>query len=110
MSRTQAEIKAACDAYETETEDVVYVNGIIAALETADRVRWQTMDTAPKEDEPAILIGNFRTEPACYRVAYYDHEADPTYPWHVEDAAKGFNHHRDWPTHWQFLPSPPEEK
>jgi hypothetical protein len=68
---------------------------------------WQPIETAPKET--SILIARFSTEPACYRVAYYDDAANP-YPWHVEDAAQGFNHHWQWPTHWMPLPSPPESK
>jgi hypothetical protein len=63
---------------------------------------WQPIETAPK-DGNSILI---RRGDSC-RVAYWedaDDEADGTYMWHVEDAAKGFNHHKDWPTHWMPLP------
>ena len=66
---------------------------------------WQPIETAPK-DEIAILILNARAD-QC-RVAYYEPETDPTYPWHVEDAAEGFNHHKDWPTHWMPVPTRPE--
>jgi hypothetical protein len=63
---------------------------------------WRPMETAPK-DGNSILI---RRGDSC-RVAYWedaDDEADGTHMWHVDDAAKGFNHHKDWPTHWMPLP------
>lgn len=69
---------------------------------------WQPIETAPKDNrEIAILI--YAKHCGMYRVAYYDTEADSTYPWHVEDAAEGFNHHKDWPSHWRPLPDPPEK-
>lgn len=68
---------------------------------------WQPIETAPKdENEEPILICNGRYQ-SQQRVAYYELAADPKYPWHVEDAAEGFNHHKDWPTHWKLLDPPP---
>ena len=63
---------------------------------------WLPIETAPK-DGNCILI---RCGDSC-RVAYWedaDDEADGTYMWHVDDAAKGGNYHKDWPTHWMPLP------
>lgn len=58
-------------------------------------MNWQPIATAPKgEEEVAILICNARHQHQ-QRVAYYELEADPKYPWHVEDANEGFNHHKD---------------
>lgn len=54
------------------------------------------IETAPKDEtETAILICNGRYARQM-RVAYWDN-----------DAARGFNHHKDWPTHWMPLPAEP---
>lgn len=77
-----------------------------------DSNEWRSIESAPK-DGTAILIARFYSgfgDQVEARVAYWDeeetHSVDP-YRWHVEDAAKGFNHHKDWPTHWMPLPAPP---
>lgn len=69
---------------------------------------WQPIETAPRDkDEIAILICNAR-HARQMRVAYWDIEAAEPYKWAVEDAERGFNHHRDWPTHWMPLPPDPQ--
>ncbi len=88
----------------TADEDTVMRRALIASTQPV--LPWLPIETAPKdEEETCILICNCRC--AQYRVAYYEHDVDPTYPWHVEDAANGFNHHKDWPTHWMPLPARP---
>lgn len=68
---------------------------------------WQPIDGAPK-DERGILAGRFGKEGVgSWRVVWFDPEANPDFPWHVEDAGEGFNHHRDFFTHWMPLPAPP---
>lgn len=70
---------------------------------------WMLIDSAPKNGM-AILICRFGHEKyPTYAVAYFDPDADPTHPWHVEDAGKGFNYHHDWPTHWCDIYPPQEE-
>ena len=106
---TQSEIEAACAAYEIEAEDVVYVNGIIAALEAAARSRWQPIETAPKDGDTNILVGCFGKEwhGEQFVVFYDEHPDRPKHPWQTPD---GIAYHRDATTHWQPLPSPPESK
>jgi len=73
-------------------------------------MKWQPIETAPKDNiESCILIACNRDGNYECRVAFYEVDADPTYPWHVEDAAKGFNIHKDWPTHWMALPMAPPD-
>jgi hypothetical protein len=67
---------------------------------------WQPIETAPK-DGSSILICQNRQKYPSFRVAYFDAEADPKYPWAVEDSDAGFHHHKDWPTHWMRLPDAP---
>lgn len=65
---------------------------------------WRTMASAPKTGEEFLAVNKDKAA-VSYRVVFYDEDADPLYPWHVEDAGKGFNHHKDFFTHWQPLPS-----
>lgn len=81
---TQAEIEAAAKAYrECNSTDLEKMK---AVLEAAERVRWQPIETAPKDGMP-IWLGT------TDRVFISPHASDHTRA-----------------THWQPLPSPPETK
>jgi hypothetical protein len=69
---------------------------------------WQTMDSAPRDGREFLAVNKDKAA-VSYRVVYYQGEGDPKYCWHVEDARKGFNHHRDFFTHWMPLPAPPTD-
>jgi len=84
----------------TELARYAYRNDAKAALEAAERARWQLIETAPKdEDGPFILvIGEGAKIPGV--VGWCDEQG-----WYwlnnmFKSPCK--------PTHWQRLPSPPE--
>lgn len=62
-------------------------------------MRWQPMETAPK-DRP-ILVCLFGD---TIMVVEYDEYADPMFPWSTLD---GPNYMKDSPTHWMPLPECP---
>lgn len=67
---------------------------------------WRPIETAPKDGREFLAVN--KNKPAVtYRVVYFDEEAPDALCWHVEDAGNGFNHHRDFFTHWMPLPPPP---
>jgi hypothetical protein len=76
-----------------------------AALEAAERVRWQPIETAPMDGSSflAELCGN------TYAVVFFDEDdiSGPDYVWRTAD---GVGYHRDALTRWQPLPSSPESK
>lgn len=67
---------------------------------------WHPIETAPKDGEPFLAVNKDKAA-VSFRVVYFDDEAEEPYIWHVEDAAKGFNHHKDFFTHWMPLPPLP---
>lgn len=69
---------------------------------------WKPIETAPKNGREFLAV-NARAASVGYRVVYFDGDAKEPYIWHVEDAAEGFNHHRDFFTHWMPLPEPPAQ-
>lgn len=71
-----------------------------AALEAAERVRWQPPDSAPKDGNEflAEICGN------TYAVVCFD---EYNTKWQTAD---GIGYHRDAITRWQYLPLPPEDK
>lgn len=68
---------------------------------------WQPIETAPKDGTAILICRNRPLGPCGMRVSYFDGDDDADYPWHADDGADGFNHHKDWPTHWMPLPAPP---
>lgn len=69
--------------------------------------KWQPIKTAPKDGREFLAVNKDKPS-VTYRVVYFDEDVrDALYCWHVEDAGKGFNHHRDFFTHWMPLPDPP---
>lgn len=77
-----------------------------AAIAAYEQAMWQPIEEAPK-DGTEFLALNFRAAPVGYRVVYFDDQAEEPYIWHVDDAGKGFNHHRVFFTHYCPLPPPP---
>lgn len=71
---------------------------------------WQDISTAPKDR--AILVCRFGREryPTHAVVLWDDDEAagGPDYPWGVVSLDASQAHHKDFFTHWQPLPAPPE--
>ena len=79
----------------------------LSCAECAYNNGWRLMDSAPKDGREFLAVNKDKAS-VSYRVVYFDEDAtDKLYPWHVEDAGKGFNHHRDFFTHWKRLPEPP---
>lgn len=72
---------------------------------------WYSMEAVPgniKMHQECILLCNASVSPPMFAVAYWDDDTkSPDHKWHVEDAARGFNYHVGWPTHWTHLPVPP---
>ena len=79
------------------------VRAVIAAYEQA---MWRPIEEAP-EDGTEFLALNCRAVSVGYRVVYFDDEAREPHIWHVEDAGKGFNHHRSFFTPHRPIPPPP---
>ena len=70
--------------------------------------KWQPIETAPRDGRTFLAVNKKHPYGTC-RVVYFDEEAKDTHIWHVEDAAEGFNHHKDFFTHWMHQPEPPIE-
>lgn len=92
----QAEIEAAWQVYCSVNPQVWGINHMKAALEAAERVRWQPIDTAPKDGtdflgytvdgDMWVMAWNYETEQFESERLFFG-------------AAL---------THWQPLPSPPD--
>lgn len=67
---------------------------------------WQPIETAPKDGREFLAV-NAHHAGVSYRVVYFDDDAKEPYIWRVEDSQAGFNHHKDFFTHWMPLPEPP---
>ena len=104
MTNVDKAIAAAFWKPQIHSNPVLIIDSIKATLRAHGcvviPVEWLPIETAPTG--VSVLITNGSEQ----RVAYHEHDAEP-YPWHVEDAANGFNHYRDWPTHWRPLLEPP---
>jgi hypothetical protein len=66
------------------------------ALEAAERVRWQPIETAPNSCEPILVIGG-RQEAPTIMLSDVEH-------WRQEKGSRAV------PTMWCSIPSPPESK
>jgi hypothetical protein len=98
MMASEEEIEAATKAIEDAYGDVLDIQSepiAKAALEAAERVRWQAIETAPKDGDLILCASS----PEEVRMS--------TGRW-----AEGYWlwGHEEEPTHWQPLPSPPESK
>lgn len=99
------EIETLIRMYGRGSEVAVIVRALRELQRRREAERWRPIEEAPR-DETAIMIGRIGQEVVNgYRVAYFE-AGKPEYPWHVEDAADGFNHHRDWPTHYRLIEAP----
>jgi hypothetical protein len=78
----------------------------MSCAECAYNNGWRLIDSAPTDGREFLAVNGDKPS-LTYRVVYFDDEAAEPYVWHVEDAGKGFNHHRDFFTHWKRLPDPP---
>jgi hypothetical protein len=67
---------------------------------------WRTIESAPK-DGSDFLVCLWGTTMAVVSYKAPENNAIPAYCWYTLD---GPSYHRDAPTHWQPLPSPPAEE
>jgi len=99
MSPTQAEIEAALEAYLNRGETPQ--DAMAAALEVAEHVRWQPIETAPRDEW--ILLWVVAEKQQCAITGTIS-ESEEGKIWN------GTGYQPNLATHWQRLPSPPESK
>jgi hypothetical protein len=104
MSISEAEIEAAAEVlYRKRAFGIEQCREIQhAALEAAERVRWQPIENAPKDT--AILVYNYGYTVAHFNTAYDRWIA------YGRDTPDTIALAQFLPTHFQPLPSPPESK
>lgn len=83
-------------------------SGLGPEAEYPSRVRWQPIETAPKDDEQTILVCDARVAGGFHQVVWWDADSkQPEYRWDTSDGPK---FHRDAFTHWMPLPAPPAQE
>lgn len=79
-----------------------FLNQAKAALEAAEAVRWQPIESAPKDGTEVDLWAYEGRAPACH------YHCDEWMAW-GGDPEIGYITIKD-PTHWRRIPAPPESK
>lgn len=76
-------------------------------MDPVDATGWRPIETAPKEEANAILLG-WDTDPTCIAVGFYALAACFEPGW-VDGGDRDMETLRPQPTHWMPLPRGPEK-
>lgn len=70
---------------------------------------WRPIESAPKDGREILVCHPDGSEEWFMAVVFYDESTSEDSPDHCWHKADGLAYHRDFPTYWMPLPSPPEE-